>query len=206
MKPIITVIIGAAIAIAANIANAEGIARTDFDFSGGHASATFQILSDEVQVIVDGETILTNLDWTLEGEFDGFAMLMAPGISFVDDCYYGREVRYGDGIYGLKQTMAWGKGSNNEGILPGAPLVIDGVEHYGTFQPELVVQYERAGFGPDSLLLRGFGNFTNDAGDQVLIKLDDVPLQIVAVPEPTGSSTIAMLVVAAAMLYRRMNG
>lgn len=203
MKPVFTLIIGATLTIVANIANAEGVVRTDFQFAADYDLRQFEVQTDEVQVITNGETILADLDWTLNGVLDGDATLSAPGISFEDDCYYCRDARYTNGIYGMRQTLAWGDGSNNEDIQPGAPLVIDGVEHFGSLDLELVVQYERAGFGPDSLTLRGSGRFTSDAGDLVRIKIDDLPLEIVAVPEPSGGCLAITAVMAAASGFGR---
>ena len=42
MKPVFTLIIGATLTIVANIANAEGVVRTDFDFAADYDLRQFE--------------------------------------------------------------------------------------------------------------------------------------------------------------------
>lgn len=212
MKPAIAPIITATILVATNIANAGGSVSTGFDFSGSPYSEKYDIASDELVFTIGGQKVIGQINWFVDGELNGSVEMTGPGIELVDVDPFGRDVRYATGAYGIMQTFGWGPGSSHEGILPGGtPLIVDGVEYFGTADLELVVQYGRliqdfpqlSGF--DELRLRGSGRFVSADNHLITYSLD-TPLDIVAVPEPSCSSPIAMLVVAAVVLYRTTNG
>lgn len=199
MKLFITLIMGIAIAITANVANADSIVRTDFDFKTNF-SDQFEIWSDDLVFTIDGQEVAGEVNWTLDGIRQGTVEFSSPGIQFSDLDPFGQELRYSLGAYGTLQTFGWGPGSNNEEIYPGAPLVVDGVEHFGSAAMELVYEYDWSG-RPDAkneLRVRGSGWFASADGDRITYRIDS-PLTIQAVPEPSSGSPIAMAVVAAAL-------
>lgn len=215
MKPAIAPIITATILVATSIANAGGIVSTGFDFSGSPYSEKYDIVSDELVFTIGNQKVIGQINWFVDGEFDGSVEMTGPGIELVDVDPFGRDVRYATGAYGIMQTFGWGPGSSHEGILPGGtPLIVDGVEYYGTADLELVVQYGRlihdfpqlSGF--DELRLRGSGRFISADKQQVTYSID-TPLDIsAAVPEPAGgdlaiTTAIAVFLVAGQFGVRR---
>lgn len=188
MKPIFSVIIGVAYTIAANIANADGVVRTDFDFTGNPYSQQYQVEADLI-VRVNGDERTATLRWDIDGTQAGNLQIVGPGIEFAESNQYTRDVRFSPGAYAIRSNF-WGEGSQNEELIFGEPFVVDGVEHFGVSLVDLTISYDwplHPSPGFDALGLRGRGWYDSvDGSSRLEFSIDCPRLTIQAVPEPSG--------------------